>query len=143
MLRNVRVERVRGRSISIGSLAAVLLWLAGCAGDARPKYAMPNKPNSEVAIVVAEYNMLSAFGVDEVDGARVEAPPFAMNYPVKVMPGQRRLKVTGNVGRTSATWSFVYDFQAGHRYALSASSAVFQTGLKLTDKTTNTSTIIH
>ena len=32
---------------------------------------------------------------------------------------------------------------AGHRYALSASGAVTQGGLKLTDKTTNTSTIIH
>ena len=116
--------------------------VAGCA-DHRPKYAMPNKPLNEVAVVVAEYNLLSSFGIDEVDGARVEAPPFSMNYPVKVLPGERRLKVSGTVGRTHSQWSFVYNFQAGHRYALSASSAVLQTGLKLTDKTTNTSTIIQ
>jgi hypothetical protein len=143
MFQLLRRVGVQARSVLPPAAAAVLLCLAGCAADHRPKYAMPNKPAGEVAIVVAEYNMLSAFGIDEVDGARVEAPPFSMNYPVKVLPGQRRLKVTGNVGRTSATWSFVYDFQAGHRYALSASSALLQTGLKLTDKTTNTSTVIQ
>jgi hypothetical protein len=53
------------------------------------------------------------------------------------------LKVTGAAGNSRAQWSFVYDFVAGHRYAISASSALSQGGLKVTDKTTNTSTIIQ
>ena len=127
--------------ILLTALVAVVA-AAGCAADHRPKYAMPKKPPGEVAVVVAEYNVLSSFSIDEVDGARVQAPAFAMNYPVKVLPGERRLKVTGAAGRNRATYSFVYPFVAGHRYAISASSAVTQGGLKITDKTTNTSTII-
>jgi hypothetical protein len=136
-------DGVRRRPILPVLLAGVLSAALGGCSDHRPKYAMPKRPLNEVAVVVAEYNILSSFSVDEVDGARVEAPPFSVNYPVKVLPGERRLKVSGATGRTRAQWSFVYNFQAGHRYALSASSAVFQTGLKLTDKTTNTSTIIR
>ena len=61
---------------------------------------------------------------------------------VKVVPGERRITVTGAVGRRQSEWSFVYTFHAGHRYALSASSALSQDGLKLTDQTTNTSTVL-
>ena len=77
-----------------------------------------------------------------VSDVRVEAPPFSVNYPVKVVPGERRITVTGAVGRRQSEWSFVYTFHAGHRYALSASSALSQGGLKLTDQTTNTSTVL-
>ena len=125
----------------LAALVALPLCLPGCA-DHRPKYVMPNQALSDVAVVVAEYNVLSSFAIEEVDGARVVAPPFSMNYPVKVLPGERRLKVTGAVGNGRAQWSFAYNFLAGHRYALSASSAISQGGLKLTDKTTNTSTNI-
>ena len=132
---------VRGRGVALTVL--LLAGLAGCAADHRPKYVMPKKPLSEVAVVVGEYNVLSSFSVDEVDGAAVKAPAFSINYPVKVLPGTRQLTVTGAAGRTRAQWRFAYDFVAGHRYTLSASSAVTQGGLKITDKTTNTSTIIH
>jgi hypothetical protein len=133
--------RAPGHVSPAALLLGLLFFLPGCA-DHRPKYAMPNQALSDVAVVVAEYNVLSSFSIDEVDGARVEAPPFSMNYPVKVMPGEHRLKVTGAVGNGRAQWSFAYNFLAGHRYALSASSAISQGGLKLTDKTTNTSTNI-
>jgi hypothetical protein len=139
-------DGVRGAGARRHGFAAVLVFLAGlagCAADHRPTYAMPKKPLGEVAVVVGTYNVLSSFEVNEVDGARVKVPPFSVNYPVKVLPGQRQLTVTGAAGNGRATWRFAYDFVAGHRYTLSASSAVTQGGLKITDKTTNTSTIIH
>ena len=125
------------------SAFALLYGLAGCAADHRPKYVMPKLANDQVAVVVGQYNVLSSYEIHEVDGARVTAPPFAMNYPVKVLPGERRLKVVGAAGQTRSEWSFVHNFQAGHRYVISPSAGgPFQAGLKLTDKTTNTSTII-
>jgi hypothetical protein len=138
------VARSRTRLPSATAAAALLgllIYVAGCS-DSRPKYVMPNKPLGEVAVIVAQYNLLSSFAIVEVDGARVEAPPFSVNYPVKVVPGERRITVTGAVGRRQSEWSFVYTFHAGHRYALSASSALSQGGLKLTDQTTNTSTVL-
>ena len=142
MFQPARRLRACGGVVYPSALLGLLLALVGCAPDYRPKYAMPQRPASEVAVVVAEYNFLSSFEINEVDGARVEAPPFSVNYPVKVMPGKRRLTVTARAGDTEARYSFVYDFQAGHRYALSATGAITQGGLKITDKTTNTSTII-
>ena len=137
-------DAVRGaRRHGLGVLLVLFAGLSGCAPDHRPAYVMPKKPLGEVAVVVATYNILSSFSVDEVDGARVKVPPFSTNYPVKVLPGQRQLTVTGAAGNERVTWRFAYDFVAGHRYTLIASSAVTQGGLKITDKTTNTSTVIH
>ena len=122
-------------------LACVLAGLTGCAADHRPKYVMPKKPLSDVAVVVGQYNVLSSFEIQEVDGARVDVPPFSMNYPVKVMPGERRLTVAAKTGGGESRYTFVHNFTAGHRYVISG-SGLSQGGLKVTDKTTNTSTVI-
>lgn len=133
-----------GRSAAIRLTLAVMVSAAfmGCAQDYRPQYVMPSKPAGEVATLVAEYNVLSSFSIDEVDGARVVRPPFSANYAVKLVPGRRRITVVGAAGNTQARWTFVHDFVAGHRYAISAGDAFTQAGLKLTDQTTHTSKIL-
>ena len=123
-------------------LVCVLAGLTGCAADHRPKYVMPKKPLSEVAVVVGQYNVLSSFEIQEVDGARVDVPPFSTNYPVKVMPGERSLTVAAKTGGGESRYTFVHNFTAGHRYVISGSGGLTQGGLKVTDKTTNTSTVI-
>lgn len=133
--------RFRCAAVAVLLLSAVT-HLAGCAADHRPKYVQPKLSNREVAVVVGEYNFLSSFEIQEVDGARVDAPPFSMNYPVKVMPGERRLKVAAKTGGGERHYTFVHNFEAGHRYAISATSGLTQGGLKLTNKTTNTSSVI-
>jgi hypothetical protein len=126
-------------------VAAVLLACAaaGCgAADPRPKYVAPALADADAALLKCDWR----YRVTEVDGARVEEPPvqfyFAPGNTVKVEPGERKVAIAFDDGNRYEAWRFVYPFQAGRLYKVGAPGG-FAKGVRLTDKSTGTSTVIH
>jgi hypothetical protein len=116
----------------------------GCAApDPRPTYVTPKLSTGELATLKCDWH----FNVTEVDGARVPEPPvtfyFAPGGTVKVAPGERTIGVAyDDGGNTYGSRRFTYNFQAGHVYKIGPPGA-FASGVRVTDKSTDTSTVIH
>ena len=116
----------------------------GCAApDPRPVYATPKLAAAELATLKCDWHV----NVTEIDGARIPDPPvtfyFAPGNTVKVAPGERTIGVSyDDGGNAYGSRRFTYNFQAGHVYKIGRPGA-FASGVRVTDKSTDTSTVIR
>jgi hypothetical protein len=133
-----------GLARRVAALAMLLAAAAspGCAGPAGPKYATPDMPAGELATLKCDWR----YDVIEIDGAEVGQAPvkffFANGNIVKVQPGNRTVAVSFSDGNQYNAWRFGYVFQPGHVYKIGAPGG-FAEGVRVTDKNTTTSTVIH
>ena len=116
----------------------------GCAApDPRPTYVTPKLTAGELATLKCDWHV----NVTEIDGARVPEPPvtfyFAPGNAVKVAPGERTIGVSyDDGGNAYGSRRFTYNFQGGHVYKIGRPGA-FASGVRVTDKSTDTSTVIR
>lgn len=129
----------------LGLLILSSLLAAGCASSKGPKYVPPSLPDSEVAIVKGSWGTY----IEKVNGANVTSAGlqwsnFGSNT-VRVPAGVNRFKIVMSYGGQYShkdTYAFDFICDKGHMYEFSANN-MFDTTLKVVDKTTNQSMLIE
>ena len=105
-------------------LMLLLGGLVGCAADHGPKYVAPPLDTSQVATITGTKTLFAHYYIGEVDGAKVQdqgAMFYTAGSSVKVLPGERRIRVFANTGGGQQGWTITHRFLPGHKYLLGPS----------------------